>query len=368
MVAQQPPRVLVLIKGLGIGGAEKLISEGAQYWDRSRFDYRVAYVLPWKNQLVGEIQALGIPVDCIGGSSGNAAIAALQLKRVIRDASVDLIHAHLPMTGLLARSTNVPVVYTEHNLADSYRQPTKSLNRFTYKRNSAVIAVSDAVADSLKSFKAPNLRVIPNGVSVAADSEAVSAVRKELGVGSADPLVVHVGNIRPHKGHDNLIAMAGKLRASLPSVTVVSIGAEKFPGGLEDVRRKAAESGVDDLLRFLGRRSDALAFTAAADVFVNPSDVEGLPVSILEALALGIPVVATNVGGVGTVVRHEETGILVPPRDPSALAAGVERLITQREQAQRLAAQGKHLVEREFGLEKMVRSVERVYGQVLDGQ
>jgi len=361
------PAILVLIKGLGIGGAEKLISEGASFWDRNHYDYRVAYVLPWKDQLVPQIEALDVPVRCIGGSKGNSVVATQRLHRLLKEWNVDLIHAHLPVSGVMARTTRVPVVYTEHNLADSYRQPTRTLNRASYWRNDAVIAVSDAVASSLASFPGPTPQVIPNGVTVDVEPEQASAARDELGLGPEEPLIVHVGNIRPHKGHSTLIAAAAELNRVRPEATVVSIGGEKYPGDLERIRTEAANAGLANRLRFLGRREDALSFVAAADVYVNPADVEGLPVSILEAMALGIPVVATSVGGVPTVILHDETGLLVEARQPAALATAILGLLDNPSHARQLGAAGRNLVERDYGLETMVRSVEAKYKRVLIG-
>ena len=154
-------RVLVLIKGLGIGGAERLISEGSEHWDRERFDYRVAYFLPWKDHLVGHLQSNGVVVDCIGSDKGLGPRAYGKLRSLISRWEPDIIHTHLPTAGIMARlATSRPVVHTEHNLVGSYRQPTRSANRLTYGRNAAVIAVSDAVAQSLHGYPGPAPRVI----------------------------------------------------------------------------------------------------------------------------------------------------------------------------------------------------------------
>jgi glycosyltransferase involved in cell wall biosynthesis len=354
-----------LIKGLGIGGAEKLISEGAAFWDRESYDYHVAYVLPWKDQLTPQLEALEVPVRCLGGRKGNSVVATARLHRLVKEWNVDLIHAHLPVSGVMARTTRVPVVYTEHNLADSYRQPTRTLNRASYWRNDVVIAVSDAVAGSLTSFPGPTPQVIPNGVTVDVKPEQAMAARDELGLGPEQPLIVHVGNIRPHKGHSTLIAAAAELTRVKPAATIVSIGGEKYSGDLERIRTEAANKGLGDALRFLGRREDALSFVAAADVYVNPADVEGLPVSILEAMALGIPVVATAVGGVPTVIQHDETGLLVEARQPTALATAILDLLDDPRHARHLGNAGQMLVDRDFGLEAMVRSIEENYRQVL---
>ncbi len=360
------PVVLVLIKGLGIGGAERLISEGARFWDRHAFDYRVAYLLPWKDQLVSDLEALDVPVRCLSGGHGLGPSSGLRVRRHISDTGASLVHAHLPSAGIIARTASpVPVVYTEHNLAHSYRAVTRFANRLTYRRNRAVTAVSEAVADTVRGYPGPPVEIVPNGVTVGTVPERSAAVRTELGMGPDQPLVVHVGNIRPGKGHDLLMEAAERLAVTRPDAVVVSIGGEKHPGDLDRLRDRMVARGLDGRLRFLGRRTDALAFIAAADVYVNPAAVEGLPVTILEALALRRPVVATAVGGVPSVIVNEKTGLLVEPGDATGLAAGIERLLTDHRLASDVAAAGSELVDREYGLERMIRTYEDIYRRVL---
>jgi len=209
------------------------------------------------------------------------------------------------------------------------------------------------------------VEVVPNGVAVAVDPEAAFRARDELGLAPNDPLVVHVGNIRPGKGHELLVEATAILVGHRPKVTVVSIGGEKYPGSLARLCRAASDRGLDGRLRFLGRRPDALAFTAAADVYVNPADIEGLPVTILEAMSLGRPVIATAAGGVPSVVRDEETGLLVEPGDAAALAGAINRLLADRRYAEGLARAGADLVARDYGLEPMIRAFESIYWRVL---
>lgn len=366
-MASSPPRVLVLIKGLGVGGAEKLISEGARFWDQDRFVYHVAYALPWKNQLSEEIRSFGVEVHLLGGKRGLSPRVVAALRRVIRDERIDLVHAHSPTMGIIARlASSVPVVYTEHNISESYRPVTRVLNRATYGRQSAVIAVSEAVASSVAEWGGPAVRVIPNGVACSVDPVATAAARTELGLDDGSQLITHVGNIRPGKGHDVLIATAATLRDRGKAIRWVSIGGEKYDGDLARVRGEAAAAGVEHDLTFLGRRSDALSFVGAANVYVNPSEVEGLPVSILEAMALGRTIVATAAGGVPSVIQDGKTGILVEPGNPEALADGVQRVLDDPELASRLGNEAQVLVERDYGLDQMVKSVEAVYQEVLD--
>lgn len=358
-------RILVFVKGLGLGGAERLIADSAAAWDRSQFDYTVAYVLPWKDQLTGQLEEAGIDVRCIGSRRGLDPTTLKRLRDLADEVRADLIHAHLPSAGIIARFAGRPVVYTEHNIAASYRQPTRSANRLTYGRNQAVIAVSEAVADSLSGYPGPDPIVVENGISVETPP-GIETVREELGIDDGTTLAVHVGNIRPHKGHSNLIAATTLLGGQRDGFQVVSIGAEKNEGDLERVRTEAQEAGVAHLIRFLGRRDDARRFLAAADVVVNPSDFEGLPVTLLEALSFGRPVVATDVGGVKRVIIDEETGLLVPPKDPGALAAAMGRAMDDPN-AVDWARRGKELIRDQFSIEKMVRSQEEIYLEVLSG-
>ncbi len=360
------PRILVLIKGLGIGGAERLIVEASKSWDRSSFDYRVAYVLPWKDQLVSRLTEAEVPVVCIGGKRGLDPLTPIRLRRLIRDERISLVHAHLPSAGILARvAAKVPVVYTEHNLAGSYRQPTRTLNRLTYRGNEAVTAVSEAVASSVEGWGGPPATFVANGVAVDVGQAQIADIRQQLGIEPDLPLIVHVGNIRPLKGHSTLIAAAELLVKLLPDFLIASAGGEKNPGDLERVRRQARVVGVANKLRFLGRVDDARPLLAAADVVVNPADAEGLPVVLLEALALGRPVVATAVGGVPTIIRDGETGRLVPAGDPVALAAALAEAITDGAASSRWGTAGAALVAQEYGVDRMVTAFEDIYRRLL---
>lgn len=359
-------KVLILIKGMGIGGAEKLISEAIPFWDRDQFDYEVAYLLPWKDQLVPELVEARVRVTQLG--NGRMGLSTLRaVRRHLVESAPDLVHAHLPMTGILARILSpAPVVYTEHNVASSYRSPTRQLNRLTYRRNARTIAVSEAVAEAVSRYARPI--TIPNGVSVAVSEADRLRVRAEMGIDPTTVLIAHVGNIRPHKGHQNLIEATGILKETVASFLVVSIGGEKNPGDLDRIRSEAEQRGLAESFRALGRREDALAFLAAADLVANPSDHEGLPLAVLEAMSLGTPVVATAVGGVPSVIESGVNGILVPPGDPIALASGLSALARDPERRLRLGNQAREDATSKHGLEAMVRAVEAVYLDVITSQ
>lgn len=345
-----------------------LIAESARFWDRDRFDYRVAYMLPWKDHFVQPLSDRGVEVECLDWERPPGLAAARRLQRIARAWQPDIVHSHLPAAGVLARLTVLDSahVYTEHNIVSSYRRSTRLLNRVSYSRNRAVITVSDAVAGSIANYPGPRPTVVPNGVAIEVSPEEASRARSELGLETDDPLVVHVGNVRPHKGHQTLVDAAHLLLQDIPNATVISIGAEKHAGALTRLRERARDLGIEDRLRFLGGRDDARSFLAAADVVVNPADVEGLPITLLEALALAKPVVATSVGGVPSVIHHESTGLLVSPGRPEELASALARALTSPEAAD-WGNQGALVVGKSFGLDRMVAAYEALYESVIDG-
>lgn len=360
------PKVLVVVKGLGLGGAERLVAESIVCATErgSRYSYEAVYVLPWKDQLVERIGQAGTRVSCVGGPNGSLMQAAREIRLLSR--RVDLVHAHLPATGIVSRlASAAPVIYTEHNIASSYRQPTRFFNRVTYRRNIAVTAVSDAVRESLTGYPGPEPVTIRNGVATEDVADARASVRGEFHVGDDEKLVVHVGNIRPHKGHHNLIRAVARLDRENSDIVVLSIGTEKHPGDIARLEELATSLGVSDRIRFLGRRDDAHRLIAGADLLVNPSDVEGLPVVILEAMKLGTPVVATDVGGVASVIRDGETGWLVPPLEPDSLACALEAALQDASARSSCVERAKTLVEAEYGIGRMVSELEELYDLIL---
>jgi glycosyltransferase involved in cell wall biosynthesis len=237
----------------------------------------------------------------------------------------------------------------------------------TYSRNAAVTAVSAAVAESVAGFGGPLAAVVSNGVSVTVDPAEVSAARAELSIDDATELVVAVGNIRPHKGHQNLVETAAVLKEKRPQALVVSIGGEKYPGDLDRLKEAAEAAGVRDTIRFLGRKENAREFIAASDVFVNPSDVEGLPVVILEAMAMGRAIAATAVGGVPSVIEDGETGLLAAPGDPDGLAGAIVRLLEDPHLRTTVGAAAAESVARDHGMAPMIEAFEDIYQRLLSG-
>jgi glycosyltransferase involved in cell wall biosynthesis len=363
-------RVLILIKGLGRGGAEQLIASSARYWDRSQFEYEVAYVLPWKNALVPEIERLGIRVSCLQGKRSFSWLA--NLRSLINRGGFDVVHAHSPVAAAAARATvgiSRPVIYTEHNVWERYHRATLWANLLTYPRNRHVFTVSDHVRDSirypalLRFRKMPSVETLYHGI----DPQEIehwsrrNGIRKELGIPEEAFVVGTVANFKHHKGYPQLMKAAAEVVKFAPDVRFVLVG----NGPIErDIKAQARRLGLEGSVVFAGYREDAPRVSSAFDVFALASVYEGLSIALIEAMALGKPAVVTNVGGLPEVVENGRQGLVVPPEDPKHFAAALLALWRNRGLRQRL---GEGAVARAsfFDIRKAVQRQEAVYQEVL---
>jgi glycosyltransferase involved in cell wall biosynthesis len=362
--------VLILIKGLGRGGAEQLLASGAPYLDTERFRYRFAYLLPWKDSLVAELEAGGLAVDCLDGAKGLGWVG--RLRGLVRREGIDLVHAHSPVAAAAARAAlgrRPRIVYTEHNVWSRYHPATYAANLATFPRNDHVFAVSDEVRASvrypgpLRSLPMPPVETLHHGLDQAAVAGwgGPDGVRAELGIPEDAPVVGNVANFKAAKDHPTLLAAAARVRERVPEVRFVLIG----QGPLEpETRRLAAELGLEGTVVFTGFRTDAHRLLAALDVFTLSSTYEGLPIALIEAMALGRPAVVTRVGGVPEVLGDGAQGLLVPPRDPAALADGLLRLLGDPGLRDRMGAAARARAA-DFDIRKAVRRMEQVYAGLL---
>lgn len=366
--AQKPPiRVLWLSKGLGPGGAERLLVSFASLADRERFDLRSAYLLPWKSHLVAQLAGLDVPAVCLQSGREIDVRWLHQLRELVRTARIDVVHVHSPMVAALARPAlrTLPrrdrpaLVGTEHNVWSSHHPATRWANRLTLPLEAATIAVSDEVRNSMPARLASRAEVVIHGVDVGAITRRRSereAAREELGVPSEQMLVATVANLRANKDYPTMLAAARQLADRNEPVQFVSVGQGPLARELEDERNRL---GLNVRFRFLGYREDPIRVLVAADVFCLSSRFEGLPISMLEAMASGLPVVATRVGGIPSVVTDGKEGRLVPSGDPTALAAALAELRDPGLRSRMAAAADERV--HAFGMDRAVQRQQELY-------
>jgi glycosyltransferase involved in cell wall biosynthesis len=286
--------------------------------------------------------------------------------------NADVVHNHMYRAevvgtqaawALAAAGRRRPlVVGTVHSSRVRSEEDRELLRRLTPKMDH-LIAVSRASVRKLEDegrVAAP-ISLIYNGVDLARydEPEVCCTLQAEYGIPAGAPVVGVVARLEPEKGHPTLLDAWPLVLASVPNAHLLIVG--------EGSQREALEEQAANLasVHFTGRRDDVPAVTAALDVAVLPSYREAQGLSILEAMALARPVVASAVGGIPEMVEDGRTGLLVPPRDPEALAAAITRLLLDHPFADTLGKAGKDLVHERFCVELMVRAVESIYDEAV---
>jgi glycosyltransferase involved in cell wall biosynthesis len=365
-------RVLWLTKGLGRGGAERLLVSAAERLDRSRFEVEVAYLLPWKDAMVPDLERLSVPVHCLGASQTLDMRWISRLRRLVRHREIDLVHTHMPYAALGARtisSPRLPIIHTEHNTWETYRVVTRWANRLTYSRNAAVIAVSHAVAASIRPapfvYPWPPVHVIHHGAELssacASTQESRERARITLGL-PLDALVVgSVGNFTPKKDYRTLLEATARAVRRHRGVRLVLVGSGPLERSLSETARSL---GLADRAVFAGSRDDVAELYPAFDVFALSSQNEGLPISLLEAMAAGVPCVATSVGGVPEVIHNGNEGLLVPAGNANALADALSALLGAPDVREGAGARAAETARR-FDITEAVHRIEDVYQEAL---
>jgi glycosyltransferase involved in cell wall biosynthesis len=364
------PRILLLIKTLGIGGAEHLLVSAARHMDHSSFDYRVVFLAQAPSERADTIRATGLPVEGIGSIPGIGWAPAL--RRMLTNGRVDLVHVHSPLPAAAARllrRPTTPIVYTEHSVWSNHHPLTRLANRMTYGRNAHVFAVSERVRESILSHRtaaAPVVETLHHGIDLVeteAWERSPADLAGEFSIPDGAPVVVSVGNLRPAKGQRVLLEAAVEVRRQVPGVRFLVVG-----GGAmgPQLRRHAEQLGLAEAVTFTGFRQDAVRLAAGADVFALPSIRDGLSIALIEAMALGKGIAMTAAGGNVEAVKDQREGLVVPPGQPAALARAMVTLLADVELRSRLGEAARRRA-RAFDIRHAVKRQEEVYRELLVG-
>ena len=327
---------------------------------------------------IGYPRRLTLPRALLGHRNANMMRlgVARAIKRLHREWRVDVIHAHTVVPDgwaahAIGKTLGVPVVATAHG-ADVRELPARGPRERrvvceAIEGVDQVVAVSGAIRDMAKAIGTPRrpIAVVPNGAN--ADRffpRPRHDARIELGLDPDEGFILYVGQMKPVKGTDVLTEAMGLLREradGAPNLILIGVGPMR-----PWMEKRFAELGVVDRTRFMGRipHDDIPAWFAAADFLVLPSRSEGLPTAACEAAASGRALVATAVGGTPEIVSHEQTGLLVPPEDPAALARAIGWLLDDSALVERLGAAA-HVVSRErFTWAANALAMDKIYREV----
>jgi glycosyltransferase involved in cell wall biosynthesis len=369
--------ILELINASSTGGGQTQVLELARRLARDRFQPELA-AAPG-GPLVEAAEAAGIPFHPLPFGERRPVALVAAIRRLARERSVRIVHTHGGVAGVFGRLAvlGLPVrtVHTLHGIHYLHhpdalvRLPGALADRVLARFTDRIICVSEA--DRVRGAAAGVVpedrgRVVVNGVDVASLEEAAArapgreATRASLGLASGDVAVGCVARLHRQKGLPHLIAAIARLSGHEPPVRALLVGT-----GPEADALRALAHPLGDRVLFLGDRADVAALLSAFDVFCLPSLWEGLPLALLEAMALGLPVVATAVDGILEVVGHEREGLLAASGDDAALAAALSRLARDPALARTLGEAGRRRVRERFTAQAMVEATARVYAELL---
>jgi glycosyltransferase involved in cell wall biosynthesis len=367
-------RILHIIYSLYRGGAERLIE--TQILVSKRRDYEIVVCsLAGGGDLVEAMETAGARVFLLSRRHKGTPASLLQLIGLIRRESIDLLHLHNSpgaLWGTLAAvlgGLRIPIVRTEHcpYLPGSVPLIYRVLYPYLSKRAARIICVSDSARETfIDRFPAlaDRYTTIHNGIrpELFDNLPPKAECRQHFNLPAKAILLGTVGHLVPVKNQIDLIEALRLIRSRVPEAHLAIMGEGELETAL---KARASSLGVSESLSLIPATPRVELFFGALDIFALSSRSEGMPLTLLEAMAAGLPVVATRVGGIPEVIEHGETGYLVPAGSPPMLAEQLSGLILNHETALEKGLRGRERVQRRFTAERMVTRIEKVYDEVL---
>ena len=361
-------KVVLLIPTLDRSGAEKQFTLLATRLPRDEFDVHVV-ALTRGGPYAEAIRSSGLPLTVLNKRFRFDPLALYRLRRLLGKIKPDILHTWLFAANsygrMLAGEKSRPKVIVSERCVDTWKASWQlAVDRRQISRTSRLIGNSQGVADFYRDqgYPAEKTVVIPNGVEIPeANSFERDALLEELDVPAGSRLVGYVGRLAKQKRCKDLIWSMQLLRQLTDRVYFVLFGDGPERSRLEQL---AKHMGCDHLVRFMGHRDDTIRFTRAFDVFWLASDFEGMSNSIMEAMAAGVPVVASDIGPNRELVVDGETGYIVKVGDTAGFAQFTDRLLADSELKQRLGTAALQRAKNEFSVENMVNSHAALYREV----
>ena len=366
-------KVLHIVPMLGPGGAERVAVDIVLGLNRQRFEAAVVSI--WEKvgcELENSLDHSDVQVEYLGKGAGFDGRIYRKMHRVLRDHRPDIVHTHLQVLRyalpslLLLKPTSM--LHTVHNLAEREVEPkAQCIQRYAFKHGVIPIAVSGEVARSLtRLYKIPPCRVIANGIPT--NHFSFPRVRRKewrarVGFGDDHVLFVCVARFAAQKNHSLLLKAFLRGPASDPNAHLLLVG----EGILQEQLEAQAENlGLAHRVHFLGLRTDIPEVLAAADVFVLSSDWEGNPLSVMEAMATGLPVVSTAVGGIPDLFANGREGFLVPGGDVEAFSGAMTFLLRAPETRRSMGISAARRARENFDVSRMVHAYEQLYQRLIE--
>ena len=364
-------RVLHVLANLGAGGAERMAVHIVLGLDRRRFEPAVvAYSSRYGSDLEQQLDQAGVKTWFLGKGPGFDARTYYRLYRVFKEFRPDVVHTHVHVMRYalpsLAYFKPRLMIHTVNNIAECEIEPrARWLQRLAYRSGVIPVAVAREVAASMKRvYGIGNSRVVWNCIPTdlyASPQTPRDQWRAKQGFSEKDVLFVCVARFAPQKNHQLLISAFAKGPASDPNAHLVLAGEGVLRGPLQV---RVNQLGLTSRVHFLGLRTDIPDVLGAADIFALSSDYEGNPLSVIEAMAAGLPIVSTAVGGVPELLRNDREGFIVQPGHSEQLSEAMMTLLENPELRRKMGAAAAARAKEKFDVSAMVRAYEELYDEV----
>lgn len=363
----RPLHVVHIVLSLDVGGLEHVV---LSLVSRAASLNQIASVigLERRGNLADQCEKLGAKVYCVDKRPGLRPGIIKPLAQLLKDLHPDVVHTHqiaaLLYAGRASRKAGIKaVVHTEHGKHYARRLRTRWLGRIAASWAQRFFCVSSDIAVEVADWrvvKPSKISVVYNGIELESPRphHAGNDVRNEVGIPTAATVIGTVGRLSNIKRQDILIRCLAKIRKHNTNVHLLIVG----DGPLKtDLIQLAWKLGLADVVHLAGYQTEPRKYLAAMDVFALSSASEGMPLALLEAWAVGRPVVAFRVGGLPEIIAHRRNGILVDAGHETELAEAIYEVITNRKLAGELAAEGRRQVENEFSLERTAQRYDDEY-------
>jgi glycosyltransferase involved in cell wall biosynthesis len=367
--AAEPVPIAFCITELDRGGAERALCQLVLGLDRRAWQPRV-YCLGPRGHFTDVLEAGGVPVQCLNGHGLLSLPRVLwQLTRALRRSRPVILQTflfHGNLAGRLAgRLAGVPIVVSGIRVADRRSRWYGRLDHWTNRLVDHNVCVSEGVADFAiqeTGLNAAKISVIPNGVNFDAFAQSTPTDLNPFGIRTDAPVVITVGRLEEQKGIEYLLRAAVTVLQSRPDCQFLIVGDGHDRASLHAL---AATLGIDRRVWFVGSRDDVPGLLRASTVFVLPSLWEGMPNALLEAMAAGVPVIATAVEGSREIVQSEHSGLLVPPADPGELSQAILRLLNDPDLARGFSVAAQLDIQKRFSESSVVLHYDELYRRLL---
>jgi len=358
-------KILILVQGLKIGGLENVVCNLSR--DIRDFDIEIC-CFDSLGVYSEELEKKGIKVSFLPRKKGVDWLYALRLSKFIKSQRIDIIHAHnftaWFYAGLAGFLSDKKVVYTEHDNSYASSRHVRLISNLLKRKTAKVITVSQNVKSTFEKYSGvKEVEVVYNGIDKdvfkPVDIAEKNLRRKQYGFSENDILLGMVGRIDKLKNQRCLIEVLPELIGKFGQNTkLILIG----DGCLkESLQGKVKNMHLDKNVNFMGERSDIAGLLPVLDVFLLPSLAEGLPVSVIEAMACGLAIVASRVGGIPELIQDGENGILIDPKKKEDLLQAIIKLLNDKEQRQIMGQRARNKFIESFSLDRMINNYQAIY-------